>query len=110
MTTEPAVHSRITEVTFCALPETDINHGSYAVQVTWRGDDRYAVKRHSQCLGADGTWDYEARPSDREDEWLAEHRFDYDTACALAAKACQHVVVNGITVTDALARAARRDR
>ena len=104
----PTVHSRITEVTLCALPEDNINHDIYSVTVTWRGDDRYAVKRLSQCLAADGTWDYEPSPSNREDDWIAEHRFDYDTAMRLAAEAAQHVTVNGLTVADALARRARR--
>lgn len=110
MTDQPAVRGRLTEVTFCALPEDNINHGSYSVTVTWRGGEQYAVKRHSQCLGADGTWDYEPSSSDRTDEWIAEHRFDYDTACRLAAEACQHITVNNLTVADALAHAAQNPR
>lgn len=106
--TQPKIHSRVTEVTFSAIPEDNINHDIYSVKVTWRGDDRYAVKRLSQCLGRDGTWDYEPSPSNRTDEWIAEHRFDYDTAALLAAEACQHITVNGLTVADALARAGVR--
>lgn len=108
MTQPVPVHSRLTEITFSALPEDNINHGIYSVTVTWRGGEHYAVKRLSQCLGADGTWDYEPSPSNRDDEWIAEHHFDYDTACRLAAEACRHITVNGLTVTDALRRAGER--
>lgn len=104
----PVVHSRLTEVTLSAIPEDNINHSLYSVTVTWRGGDQYAVKRHSQVLGADGTWEYEPSPSNRTDEWIATHRFDYDTAMRLAHEACQHVTVNGLTVADTLARAGGR--
>ncbi|MDG4799033.1 hypothetical protein [Micromonospora sp. WMMD980] len=107
-TNPPVAHARLTEMTFCALPEDNINHDIYAVTVTWRGGEQYAVKRHSQVLGADGEWDYEPSPSNRNDEWIATHRFDYDTACRLAMEACQHITVNGLTVADALARAGGR--
>lgn len=41
----------------------------------------------------------------REDDWLAAHRFDLDTALKLAREAAPHVTVNGRTVADALTRA-----
>lgn len=49
-------------------------------------------------------WDYEMRPSEREDEWLATHRFDEAIALRLAKEAAPHVTVNGRTVADALAQ------
>lgn len=101
----PEIHSRLTEVTLSAIPEDNINHSIYSVTVTWRGGEQYAVKRLSQVLGADGTWDYEPSPSNRTDEWIAAHRFDYDHAMHLAHEACQHITVNGFTVADALRRA-----
>lgn len=103
----PNVHVRVTEVTISALPEDNVNHGIYAVQVQWRGDDRYAVKQHGLVLGADGEWDYEPTPSSREDDWIATHRFGYDEAFERAVQAAPHVTVNGFTVADSLARAAR---
>jgi hypothetical protein len=103
----PGVHARITEVTVSAIPESSVNHSVYAVQVQWRGDDRYAVKRHSLVLGADGEWDYEPMPSSREDDWITTHRFGYEEALQRAVEAAPHVTVNGITVAESLARSAR---
>lgn len=93
-----------TEYTICALPEGDINHGSYAITVAYRGDGRWAVLHHRWCLGTDGVWDFEMRPSEREDEWLDAHRFDLDTALRLAAEAAPGVEVNGITAAEVAAR------
>ncbi|MGW9375680.1 hypothetical protein ACWGVR_37385, partial [Streptomyces xanthophaeus] len=61
-----------------------------------------------QCLGSDGTWEYEMRPSEREDEWLDAHRFDLDTALKLARDQAPLVTVNGFTVDDALKRLTER--
>ncbi|ONK09484.1 hypothetical protein [Streptomyces sp. MP131-18] len=85
------------------LPEDDINGHSFALAVEYRGRDRWAVVRHGQCLGADGTWSYESVPSERTDEWLDHHRFDLGTALRLALAAAPSVTVNGWTVADALA-------
>lgn len=91
------LHAKLTEVTFSVLPESSVNHGTYAVTVAYRGDELYAVLHRGFCLAADGTWDYEPRPSSREDDWLATHRFDYDTASQLAREHAPKVIVNGRT-------------
>lgn len=82
------IYDTITEITFCALPLEDINAHLGAVRVQWRGTDRYAVRRNDawDTLGSDGEWDYEQLPSERTDEWLATHRFDFETACRLASE------------------------
>jgi hypothetical protein len=103
------VHSRITEVTVSAVSEDNINHGLYAITVQWRGGETYAVIRHRMALGTDGEWDYEPIPSDRDDEWIATHRFTYDSAYELAVRAAPQVIVNGLTVADALARAVAKE-
>jgi hypothetical protein len=100
---------RVTEYAVCALPEGDINASHFTIKVAYRGDGRWAVLRHGRCLGSDGEWDYESIPSEREDEWLATHRFDEDTALRLAAEQVPHIKVNGWTVADALAAAERRE-
>lgn len=100
-TPEPTV--RATRYTVNCLPETDINASAFEITIEYRGRDLWAVVRHSYCLGCDGTWDYEMRPSEREDEWLAKHRFDLDTAGKLARAAAPHITVNGHTVAEALA-------
>lgn len=98
------VATRVTEITVSAIPEDNINHGHFSVAVQWRGGETYAVTRHGQCLGADGTWDYEPRPSNRDDDWIAAHRFGLEKATELAGRACLELTVNGLTVADVLAR------
>lgn len=108
MTTVPEPIVKATQYSVCCLPEDGINSHVYEITVEYRGNDRWAVKRHSQCLGSDGTWDWESIPSEREDEWLAEHRFDLGTALKLAKEQAPLVTVNGLTVADAVRIAERR--
>jgi hypothetical protein len=103
---EPIVQA--TRYTVNCLPEDGIDSHVFEITVEYRGHDRWAVKRHSQCLAADGTWDYEMRPSERDDDWLDAHRFDLDTALKLAKEAAPKVTVNGFTVADALRMAQQR--
>jgi hypothetical protein len=70
----------------------------FALTVERTAPDRWAVRRGQRCLNADGGWDWESIPSERTDEWLAEHRFDESTALALARDAAPKVTVNGWTV------------
>lgn len=104
----PEAVARPTRYTVNCLPEDDYDSHIFAITVEYRGRDRWAVLRHGQCLGTDGAWDYESTPSNREDEWLATHRFDLDTALKLAKGAAPLVTVNGFTVTDALRMYAER--
>lgn len=92
----------ITEYTVCALPESNVNYSHYAITVQYRGDGAWAVCHGGFCLGIDGEWDYEPSPSSRDDDWLATHRFDEQTARQLAEEHALHVTVNGITVDQAL--------
>lgn len=88
------------------LPEADINNLVYALAVEDRGAGRWAVVRHQQCLGRSGQWSYELRPTEREEEWMADHRFDLETALRLAEEAAPSVIVNGISAAEVAARAA----
>lgn len=99
---EPTVQA--TQYTVCALPETIEDRYLFEVRVEWRGRGLWAVTRHQQCLSASGEWDFEMRPSEREDDWLAEHRFDEATAIKLAKEASLRVRVNGWTIEKVLAR------
>lgn len=101
---EPTVRPTRYEVSL--LPQTDINYPSYVVTVEYRGAGRWAVTRHHHCLSVDGTWSWEALPSNRQDEWLAAHRFNQETALHLAREAVWHITVNGHTVHEALNHAA----
>lgn len=106
--TIPEPNLQATAYSVNCLPEDGIDSHVFEITVEYRGKNRWAVKRHSQCLAADGTWDWEMRPSEREDDWLDTHRFDLDTALRLAKEAAPLVTVNGFTVTDALRMAQQR--
>lgn len=93
-----------TRYTVNLLPETNPHGHVFEITVEYRGHGTWAILYHGQCLSQDGEWDYELRPSEREDEWIAAHRFDLDTALRLAMEAAPGVTVNGITAADALAR------
>lgn len=99
------IYERITEVTVCAVPENNINHGTYAVQIQWRGGETYAVHWFKRCLSVDGEWDFESIPSEREDEWIARHRFSYLEALRLAAKVAPTIRMNGRTAAEVAADA-----
>lgn len=99
---EPTV--RVTRYEVSCLPQDNINAHHFTITVEWRGDDRWAVLHHGFCLGADGEWDDEPRPSSREDDWLETHRFDLDTALILAKREAPKLTINGLTAADVLAR------
>ena len=100
--TEPGV--RVTRYEVNALPESYGEAYHWAISVEYRGKDLWAVLHFGYCLGWDGDWDYEPSPSNREDDWLAAHRFDQETALALACEHALKVTVNGLTPADILAR------
>jgi len=103
--TGPEPRVQPTGYTVTCYPHEDINAEVFSIQVEYTGHDRWAVRlRGSRCLAVDGQWEWEPIPSERDDEWLAEHRFDLDTALRLAKEQAPHVTVNGITVQQALER------
>lgn len=100
---EVAVHATRFQVT--VLPLDDINAFTWSLTVEYRGHDRWAVLRGARvCLSRSGSWDYESIPSEREDEWIAAHRFEYAEAIQLAIKHAPDIVVNGLTATQVLER------
>lgn len=98
-----AVAAYSTTYTVTCLPGETPDRSSWNITVEYRGRGLWAVTRWKNCLGRDGEWDYEHIPSEREDEWLAEHRFPLEEALELAKAAAPHVVVNGMTPADVLA-------
>ncbi|MEU3620630.1 hypothetical protein ABZ725_51600 [Streptomyces sp. NPDC006872] len=100
---EPTVQPTRYEVSL--LPGEDINQHLYVIEVEYRGAGRWAVVHHNYCLGTDGDWDFGVKEYDRGDGWHAAHRFDLDTALALAKEHAPDVTVNGITAADAYRRA-----
>lgn len=101
--TDLPVHTTATTYTVSALPLDHPENGHFSITVEWRGEGRWAVCRFRQCLDANGEWDYESIPSEREDDWLDAHRFGLDTALRLAQQAAPTIRVNGYSVTDVLA-------
>jgi hypothetical protein len=97
---EPTVQP--TRYAVSCVPEGDINASVFGLTVEYRGRSLWAVIRHGSCLNSAGQWSYESIPSEREDEWLADHRFDLDTAIKLAKEAAPLITVNGYTVADAM--------
>ncbi len=97
----------ITGHTICALPADDVNYRHYAITVEYRSDGMWAVCSGGFCLGTDGEWEYEPSSSNRDDDWLASHRFDEQTALQLAEEQAPLMTCNGITVQEALARSDR---
>jgi len=97
---------RVTEYVVYALPEdlcSDWYHWSFTV--SWRGPgDLWAVTHGGSCLGADGRWDYEPSPSNREEDWKATHRFPLNEALRLAHEAAPKLKINGFTPADLLAK------
>ena len=74
-----------------------------SVWVKWRGENRWAVTDGGmRCLSRNGEWGFEPQTSSRTDEWIAAHRFDFDTALRLAKEAAPHLTINGLTVADVL--------
>jgi hypothetical protein len=101
---EPTVY--VTRYEVSCLPRNDVNAHLFTVVVEERNEDQWAVLlRGVWCLGIDGSWTQEPIPSEREDDWLATHRFDLDTALKLAREEAPKIKVNGHTVADALERA-----
>jgi hypothetical protein len=91
---------QITKLDVSCFSLDDEEHGHFSVTVEYRGRDLWAVMRHGECLNADGGWDYEMRPSSREDEWLATHRFPMNEAIRRAREIAPTLTVNGWTVED----------
>jgi hypothetical protein len=81
---------------------------TWKLTVEYRGHDLWSVSRGHACLNADEEWDWEMRPSERDDEWLTSHRFSLQKALLLAEKHAPDVTINGMTATEVLERHRQR--
>jgi len=107
------VHARATTYSVSCLPDDPVDGNSWEIAVEFRGgvtidgeprplDRQWAVIfRGLWHLSHDGTWDLRGDQSD--DEWLATHRFDLETALRVAAEQAPLVKVSGMTAADLLA-------
>lgn len=110
MTPEAQAHP--TEYTVSCLPLDHPDADSFTLYVRWTGGDRWKVTTmFKDALAADGEWDGEPLPSERTDEWLAAHRFDFDTALALAKEHAPRMTLRArgrvLTVDEILAQGQR---
>jgi hypothetical protein len=109
---DPEVYTRPTQYQVSVWPgdlrdreSSAMDADMWAVTVEYRGMGRWAVLGSAgRCLSAGGEWDWEPRPSSRDDDWLAGHRFALDDALALAREHAPKVTINGMTALEVLAR------
>lgn len=87
---EPTV--RATRYLVTCVPEHRDPGGYRGVTVEYRGDERWAILHYALCLGTDGRWARERQSSERDEEWLATHRFDLATARRLAEEQAKDLV------------------
>jgi hypothetical protein len=99
-----------TRYVISCLPEGHDERFTYTIQVGYRGNGLYTVRHTLKFADIHGNWDYEPpslEDSSEADErahetWLDAHRFDLDTALALARKLAPLLTYRGRTVADAL--------
>lgn len=103
----PGVTEQVTSFEFSVLPVDHPDRRHLTVTVSYRGKGGWAVTHCGECWSTTGGWEYEAMPSAREEQWLAEHRFDLDTAKAIARELAPGLVVNGDTAADVLGMGGR---
>lgn len=99
---EPTVTT--TEYDVSCLPIDHPERFHFTIKVAWRGSDSWAVSDGFRVLSSTGEWDYEPSPSNRDDDFLAAHRFDLDTALALAKEHAPLMTCNRWTVEAVLAQ------
>jgi hypothetical protein len=105
------VRATVTSYEVSIWPEdcSGMDSAMYCCSVAYAGYGNWSVQRGSASsgapvLGTDGKWHYERLPSDRTRKELAGHRFDLETALALAREMAPKVTLNGLTAEQALAR------
>lgn len=119
MTDQPEPTVTATRYLVSCLPEGHENRYLFTIQVEARSDGQWAVMQRSRNLGTDGVWSWGFRwsggdhePATSEDMtsfdkeqavWLAEHRFDLETALRLAKEHAPLLTYRGYSVADALA-------
>lgn len=87
-----------TEYVVTSLPDDSPDPTVWQLRLVRKAPDSWAVMKMSQCLGADGEWDYEPLPSERTPAWKATHRFPYAEAHRLAIEVFPKVVWNRLRV------------
>ena len=108
--TTAGVRAQLTKLRVMAECITDEHPEGFhfAVYVEDRGRGSWAVTHEGNCLSVDGTWDYEPNPSNRDNEWMALHRFTFNDAYTAAVAAAATVTLMGKTAAEYAAWYANR--
>lgn len=106
---ELPLFEEVEEISISPIPVGDVNRQPWAVNVAFGGRvvdgvKLYGVKNLGRSLSRDGEWDNEPSPSNRTDEWLAEHRFPFEEAMELARSVAHTITWNGLTADDVARR------
>jgi len=106
-TSDVTVRPTVYEV--CAYPGDDINRRHFVIEVTHRGNDRWAILQGGFCLSrSTGEWDYESIPSERRDDWLDDHRWSLPEAIERAQDVAPEITLMGKTAVEVAVWAASR--
>lgn len=100
--TKPQVTHSITEYEVSFLPEDHDAYIAFVVRVVYKGRGRWAVERGGVNYNAEAVGSYQPLPSEREENWLDEHRFDLQNAFDVAEEVALRLKVNGYSVLDVL--------
>lgn len=95
--------AEVTEYRVSVLPwdDEDDEFFLWDIYVRRHGENRWGVHlSFRRCLSREGSWDYEIRPSEREEDWLERHRFPLEEALALARAEAPNLRVNGVSALD----------
>lgn len=107
--TDPPVQVDVTRYEVSVLPADDINRKHFTLYVEYQrhwypGGGQWSVHDGHDCFSADGVQADGITVYGRDDDWIKAHRFDLETALALARKLAPNVTVNGHTATEAYRR------
>lgn len=97
--THPATRTvvRIGELEVCALPVGHEAYPAFVLRIRPLAGGWAIVRPGDRCLGRDGTWAYGSNQGDRDDAWLAAHRFTLVEAMERAVEAAEQLQVRGRT-------------
>ncbi|MFE7965229.1 hypothetical protein ACFU0X_19725 [Streptomyces cellulosae] len=94
---------RISELEVCALPADHEAYPAYVLRIRQLAGGWAVIRPGDRCLGRDGTWSYGSQQGDRDDAWLADHRFGIAEAVERAQEAARLLTVRGCTAGERLA-------
>jgi len=107
---QPEPFVQTTRIVVSCLPEDHDDRWTFTIQVEYRGNGLYAVRRNLRFADANGTWEYEPPSLEdgseadarAEEAWREAHRFDHDTALRLARGLAPTLTYRGRSVADVL--------